>query len=463
MSDLLAARSEAEPAVERSVEPELPPKPRNAAEGVPYSAAEGAACSADPTLHRLTARLKRHKVTRIGLEFLDRCADIHLKDLVIDDLDDQRGASILGRRVVNFGSDSFLGLDRDERVQKAIVEALPRWGTHNGASRAFSSVALCAEAERRLARWLDVADTLIFPSVTLANAGLIPALAAKGDLLVVDRLSHDSIHQGTRIALASGAKVVELHPCRGDVLAGLLAQEDRPGSITAVDGVYSMTGKVPPLAELDAVTRQHDGILYVDDAHGTGVVGVRGRGAASQVLPSLAGVLLVGSLSKAFSCLGAFVTCNPELKRIFKIRSSTFIFGGPVPPPYLAAIIAVCEILDSPEGDELLAELRDLVARLTSGLRELDLIVGGGVAPIVSVQVGDIEETFAAGKWLFDRGYYVQSATYPAVGINEGLIRIQVNANHSLQAIDGLIEAFADLKLEFRLPLASAQRPRAAL
>jgi 7-keto-8-aminopelargonate synthetase-like enzyme len=422
------------------------------------AASASAAPSPSPVLQRLTGRLKRHKITRIGIEFLDRCADIHLKDVTIDDMDDHRGARILGQTVVNFGSDSFLGLDRDERVQKAIVEALPRWGTHNGASRAFSSVALCVEAEQRLARWLGVEDTLIFPSVTLANAGLIPALAGKGDLLIVDRLSHDSIHQGTRIAMANGAKVVELHPCRGDVLDSLLQQEGRECCITAVDGVYSMTGKVPPLAELDEVTRRHGGILYCDDAHGTGVVGARGRGAASLVVPSLRNVLLVGSLSKAFSCLGAFVTCAPELKRIFKIRSSTFIFGGPVPPPYLAAICAVCDILDSPEGDELLLRLRNLVNRLTDGLKELGLIVGGGVAPIVSVQIGSIEETFAAGKWLFDRGYYVQSATYPAVGINEGLIRIQVNANHSTAQIDGLLQAFADLKRQFHLPTTAAPR-----
>jgi 7-keto-8-aminopelargonate synthetase-like enzyme len=452
MSDLFTAQPEAGPARAGS----LPPSTSLPANGHPAEPRP-----VDPALERLGARLKRHKVTRIGLEFLDRCADIHLKDLVIDDMDDHRGAEILGRRVVNFGSDSFLGLDRDERVQKALVEALPRWGTHNGASRAFSSVALCAEAEARLAKWLDVEDTLIFPSVTLANAGLIPALAAKGDLLIVDRQSHDSIHQGTRIAQANGAKVVELHPCRGDVLGALLSQEGGKGALIAVDGVYSMTGKVPPLAELEEVARRHGAMLYIDDAHGTGVVGKRGRGAASVALPSLRSVLQVGSLSKGFSCLGAYVTCYPELKRILKIRSSTFIFGGPVPPPYLAAILAVLDILDSDEGDELLAELRSLMTRLTDGLKALDLIVGGGVAPIISVQVGDIEETFAAGKWLFDRGFYVQSATYPAVGITEGLIRIQVNANHPPAAIDGLIQAFADLKRVQKLPLASAQRPRA--
>ena len=125
---------------------------------------------ANPALDRVSNRLKRHKTTRLALAFLERCADTHLKDLVIDDMDDHRRALILGKMVYNFGSDSFLGLDRDERIQKAMVEALPKWGTHNGASRAFSSVSLCEEAERRLAKWLQVDDTLIFPSVTLANA-----------------------------------------------------------------------------------------------------------------------------------------------------------------------------------------------------------------------------------------------------------------------------------------------------
>jgi 7-keto-8-aminopelargonate synthetase-like enzyme len=118
----------------------------------------------------------------------------------------------------------------------------------------------------------------------------------------------------------------------------------------------------------------------------------------------------------------------------------------------------VCDILDSPEADDLLTRLHGLVKRLTDGLASLDLIVGGGVAPIVSVQVGDIEDTFAAGRWLFDRGYYVQSATYPAVGLTEGLLRVQVNANHSREQIDGLLSAFADLKQQFKLPLRSAQR-----
>jgi 7-keto-8-aminopelargonate synthetase-like enzyme len=214
-----------------------------------------------------------------------------------------------------------------------------------------------------------------------------------------------------------------------------------------------MAGTSPPLAELDRVAREHGGTLYVDDAHGTGVYGPRGRGAAATALPSLGGAVVVGSLSKAFSALGAFVTCDAELKLYLQMRASTVIFGGPVPPPYLAGICAACDIIDSPEGDALRARLCALTARLVAGIRALGLAVeGGGESPIVSVRAGDIANVLQAGRWLFDRGFYVQSAHYPAVSPRGSLLRIQVNANHPDEAIDGLLGALADLRCAFALP-----------
>ncbi|MEO8496423.1 MAG: pyridoxal phosphate-dependent aminotransferase family protein [Planctomycetota bacterium] len=401
-------------------------------------------------IEQLKARLGEDRVTRIALNFLDKYMGVHLKDGVIDWMKDRR-LGMVGQEVVNFGSDSFLGYDRDARVQAAIVEGMQEWGTHNGSSRAFGNIALCEEAERRLARWMGVEDTLIYPSVTLANIGLLPGLVGKGDLLVLDRKSHDSMQQSALIAAGNGAKVVYLDPCTGEALQKILRAEVYEGCVVAVDGIYSMTGELPPLAELDEVTRAHGGILYVDDAHGTALVGPKGRGAASMLLESIDNALVVGSLSKAFSCLGAFVTCDTKLKRILKIRSSTFIFGGPVPPPYLAGICAVCDILESPEHDEHLRKLRQMLAQLTGGIRELGLKFSGGEAAIVAVTIGDIEKTFKAGKALFDRGYYAQSATYPAVPIMGGVLRIQVNANHTPENIAGLLKGLAELKVEFNL------------
>lgn len=403
-------------------------------------------------IEQLKERLGEDRVTRLALMFLDRYEGAHLKDTVVDWMDDQRRLRMCGKTAINFGCDSLLGLDRDPRIQKALVDSLEEWGLHNGASRAFHNAALCEEAEHRLAKWLNVEDTLIYPSVTLANVGLLPALAGKGDLLVVDRQSHDTLWQGGKIAAQNGATLKELHPCSGDALRRILESEDYEACVVAVDGVYSMTGDIPPLDELDRITREFGGILYVDDAHGTAVVGPHGRGATAMKLGSLSNILMVGSLSKAFSCLGAFVTCDKALKRMLKIRSSTFIFGGPVPPPYLAAIIAVCDLIESPEFDEIFERLRNRVRRLVDGIRRIGLKMTGGEAAVVAITVGDMEETLKAGKWLFDRGFYLQSATYPAVPLMGGMLRIQVNAIHSMESIDRLLDALEGLKTEFQLP-----------
>ena len=230
-------------------------------------------------LEPLTERLSRNKVTRVALSFLDANAGMHLKDLLLDETTDDRRATIDGHTVWNFGSDSFLGFDRHPRIHRAIREALPEWGAHNGASRAFSSPVLVDEAEEKLAAWLGVPDTFIYPSVTLTNVGLLPAITQPGDLLVVDRESHDSVHQGAKLAAAAGARIVELAAPDPQMLERVVSQAgSHSGLVLAIDGVYSMSGRTPPLAELDATIRGLGGIMYVDDAHGTGVVGPHGRG-----------------------------------------------------------------------------------------------------------------------------------------------------------------------------------------
>ncbi len=395
---------------------------------------------------RLVSRLGNQQYIRIAREFLRRMPDLHLKDLVVDAVDPQRQMQVNGQWLCNFGSDSYLGLDWHPRVQNRLAEAASKWGLHNGASRMFHSVRLAQEAERSLADWLEVEDTLIFPSVTLANTGLIPALAGRGDLLVVDSHAHNSIQESAKIATGNRARLRELQPSTGASLRKLLHGEDPTGLVLATDGVYSMEGTSPPLAELVQITTEHGGICYIDDAHATAVMGLRGRGMAYQCLGSLKEVLVVGSLSKGFSCMGAFVTCTSELKPLLKMKANTYIFGGPVPPPYLAAVCEVCDILKSPEYDLILGRLRERTTHLVKGLHSIGYTtLSGTQSPVVSVPIGDIEQTLLVGKRLYDRGIYVQSVTYPAVPFNDGLIRILVNAIHSPESIDKLLNAFSDL------------------
>ena len=173
-------------------------------------------------MQHLVRVLRQNGLIRFIEHFAELFPTAHLKDLVVDEVGPNRQVLVGGRRVVNFGSDSFLGLDQDPRVREALVRGVGRWGTHNCASRAFASVRANVEAEEKLARWLGTEATLIYPSVTLANVGAIPALVGKQDVLVVDEQAHNSIQEGAKVARANGVRVLGFSHCDPRALAGVL-------------------------------------------------------------------------------------------------------------------------------------------------------------------------------------------------------------------------------------------------
>jgi glycine C-acetyltransferase len=410
-------------------------------------------------MQTLAGHLRQNGLIRFIEHFEGLYPDSHLKDLVVDEIGPDRTMTVNGHTVTNFGSDSFLGLDQDPRVREAVVRGVARWGTHNGASRAFSSVRANTDAEDRLAEWLGTEATLIYPSVTLANMGAIPGLVGRQDLLVVDEHAHNSIHEGAKIAKANGVPLANFSHCDPQDLERVLTNAcPYRCALVAIDGVYSMSGALPPLAELNAVCLAHNAVLYVDDAHGTGVLGRQGRGTVLDALGSYDNTFVIGSLSKAFSCAGGFIGCTRQFKKLLKMRSNTYIFGGPVVPPYLDAICTVCDILTSGEYDLLQARLQRNLRRLTEGATRLGLAVLGGETPIVSVLVGDEADTLSAGMFLFERGFYVQSVTFPAVPYHAGVLRIQVNSNHRTESVEGLVKALAELRQVIPLPGPEALR-----
>lgn len=401
----------------------------------------------DTPMQALALAVRRSGLIRFFEHFAELYPTAHLKDLVVESVGPGREMVVAGRRVVNFGSDSFLGLDQDERVKEAVRRGLEAWGTHNGASRAFASVAAAVQAEQKLADWLGTEATLIYPSVTLANLGAIPGLVGKQDLLVIDEQAHNSIQEAAKIARANGTRVLSFSHCDPASLARIL---DSAGAyrcaLVAIDGVYSMSGELPPLAKLNEVCLSRRAVLYVDDAHGTGVIGTRGRGTVLDALGSYDNALVVGSLSKGFSCAGGFIGCTRQMKQLLKMRSNSYVFGGPVVPPYLEAVSVVCDVLNSDEYEGLIGRLRAHLRRLRQGLKELGLAFAGGQTPIVSVLVGDEGDTLRAGSLLFERGYYVQSVTFPAVPYHAGVLRIQVNANHTDAQVGRLLAALGQLR-----------------
>jgi 7-keto-8-aminopelargonate synthetase-like enzyme len=404
-------------------------------------------------MQQLASALRQNGLIRFIEHFAELFPTTHMKDMVVDHMGPHRIIDVAGKQVVNFGSDSFLGLDQDPRVQDALRRGIRRWGTHNGASRAFASVRANIEAEEKLAKWLGTEATLIYPSVTLTNMGAIPGLVGRPDVLIVDEQAHNSIQEGAKIARANGTRILSFSHCNPTALQKALDEAgDYRCALVAIDGVYSMSGELPPLAELNRICLERRAVLYVDDAHGTGVMGRQGRGTVLDALGNYDNTLVVGSLSKGFSCLGGFIGCTKEFKLLLKMRSNTYIFGGPVAPCYLDAICTVCDILNSPEYELLAARLQNNIDRVRAGLVARNLVVLGGRTPILSVLVGDEENTLNAGNFLFEQGYYVQSVTFPAVPYHAGVLRIQVNANHLPVSIDGLLEAMSKLSQQIPLP-----------
>jgi 7-keto-8-aminopelargonate synthetase-like enzyme len=404
-------------------------------------------------LDQMLASLSRSGMTRFFQRLFTDYPDLLMKDQTVDAVRPDRTFRIAGRWVANFGSDSFLGLDQDPRVQEAIERGVRDWGTHNGSSRAFSSVRPNVTAEEKIAEWMGTESALIYPSVTLTNHGALPGLVTRHDAIVADQFAHNSIDEGTRIAKARGVRTAKFaHNDPDDLTRVLKSLRPYRHAVIAVDGVYSMSGQLPPLREFARVALENDAILYVDDAHGTGVLGTHGRGTVKDALGSYDNTLVVGSLSKAFSCLGGFLACPQTAREVLKLRSNPLIFGGPVPPPYLEAICVVIDILSSPEYDRIRGRLDSNVRHLIDGATALDFVVLGGLVPIISVLIGEEETTLQAGRLLFERGYYVQSVIFPAVPHGGGVLRIQVNANHDPAAIDGLLNALAELKRVIPLP-----------
>ena len=411
-------------------------------------------------LDRMIAKLARTGMTRFFRRLFENYPDLLMKDQTVEEVRPDRTFKIAGSWVTNFGSDSFLGLDQDSRVQASIERGVRDWGTHNGSSRAFSSVQPNVVAEQKIAEWMGTESALIYPSVTLANTGALPGLVTRHDVIVSDQMAHNSIDEGTRLAKARGVRTAKFAHNDPNDLAKLLA-EMRPyrHAVIAVDGVYSMSGELPPLQEFQQIALENDAMLYVDDAHGTGVLGEQGRGTVFEALGNYDNTLVVGSLSKAFSCFGGFVACTAAACNVLKLRSNSMIFGGPVPPAYLEGVCTVVDILSSPEYDSIRARLDDNVNHLIEGAAAMGLAVLGGRVPIVSVLIGSEEDTLQAGRFLFERGYYVQSVIFPAVPHGSGVLRIQVNANHSAEQVEGLLGALSALK--DMLPIPSVARSHA--
>jgi 8-amino-7-oxononanoate synthase len=343
-----------------------------------------------------------------------------------------------GNRLLNFGSNDYLGLAGDERLRQAAARALAEEGVGAGASPLVNGHSTWhARLERRLAEFEAAEAALVFNSGFAANLGTVAALVGRDDAVFADQLNHASLIDGCRLSRAE----VHIYP-HGDMpqLDALLrANTHYRRRLILSDSVFSMDGDVAPLAALAELAGRHGAMLMVDEAHATAVFGEGGRGAVEAHAVAGAGFVRVGTLSKALGAAGGFVCGSRELIDWLANRARPYVFSTALPPAIAAAALAALEIVerDPTAGGRLLERSARLRARLT----EQGWDVGQSASQIIPIILGDAGRTLEISRRLRQHGCYVPAIRPPSVPAGQSRLRISITAAHSDTMLDKLLSA----------------------
>ncbi len=334
-----------------------------------------------------------------------------------------------GREMLCLASNDYLGLAGHPALRDAASDAAQSYGTGSGASRLLSGTSpLHARLEEALANFLDCEAVLLFNSGYAANTGVLGALCGAGDLILSDALNHASIVDGCRL---SRADVSVYKHCDLNNLEEMLKSESRYRRRWIVtEGVFSMEGDIAPLDGLVDLAEKYGAEVYLDDAHGFGVLGERGRGTAARCAVEGRLSLRMGTLGKAFGSYGAFVGGSRDTIDLLINRARPLIFSTALPPAVLAASAAALEIIDSPRGDALRDRLRANVRTLVSGLRAAGRADLTGETPITPLILGPISTALAVARHLLAEGIFAPAIRPPTVPEGTARIRFSVMASH---------------------------------
>ena len=356
-----------------------------------------------------------------------------------------------GREVINLASNNYLGLTSDKRLRKASLEAVRRYGVGAGAVRTIAgTMKLHMELEEQIARFKNVEACVVFQSGFTANAGTVSAVLGKEDLIVSDELNHASIIDGARLSRAT-IKVFK-HKDVQDCERILEEHANFPGKkLIITDGVFSMDGDIAPLPLLCDLAEKYGCIMMVDDAHSSGVLGRGGRGTIDHLGCHGRVHIQVGTLSKAIGSMGGYVCGSRDLIDFLYLRARPFLFSTSHPPATAAACQAAFALLDSPEGEKLVAKLWANTKFFKKELKKRGFQFQTSQTPIVPIHVGDAAKAFEFSRKLFEAGVFAPAVGYPTVAEGKARLRAIVTAAHKreqlLRAADVLSEVGKGLGL----------------
>ncbi|MEV6925352.1 pyridoxal phosphate-dependent aminotransferase family protein [Dactylosporangium sp. NPDC051485] len=373
-------------------------------------------------------------------------------DAVIDEIDGRR-IRVGEHWLTDWASCNYLGFDLEPQIIGAVEEQLRRWGTHPSWSRMLGNPRLYPVIEERLAALLGAQDTLVLPTITQIHLSVIPALAGEGTILI-DSRAHKTIWDGCVFARAQGATLARFRTL--DELADRLAEATTSPILVCMDGVNSMTGNIPDVRRYLDLCRAHGAVLYIDDAHGFGVIGARSEdetspyGTTGNSIIRYCGesyddVVLVGGFSKAYSSLLAFLALPTVLKNRLKSAAAPYLYSGPSPTASLATVLAGFDV-NAERGDKLRAELHRMSMRVLNHVRGLGVFTPNtDDTPIIELPIALDRDLVEVSELLWERGLFVTLAPYPGVPRDQVGFRVQVTAANTDEQIDELNAVIGEL------------------
>lgn len=385
-------------------------------------------------------------------------------DAVIEEIDGRR-IRIGDHWLTDWASCNYLGFDLEPEIMDSIGPMVRRWGTHPSWSRLLGNPRPYLDIEERLTELLDAPDTLVLPTISHIHSTVIPVLAGQGTVLM-DAQAHKTIYDGCAIARGRGATLLRFAANDPfDLERQLLTAPAGLPRLVCMDGVNSMTGNAPDLGAFAAVCREYGAQLYVDDAHGFGVIGEnpgaehpygrRGNGIVRWAGESYDDIILVGGFSKAYSSLLAFLALPTSLKNLIKVAAPTYLYSGPSPIASLATVLAGMT-LNETRGDAIRADLQRKTEVVLDTVRALGMSTPNTSGlPIIELPLDDADDIDLVGDFLFERGIYVTLAAYPLVPRSQVGFRVQVTAANTDEEVADLCAALAELSARFRMRISA--------
>ncbi len=369
-----------------------------------------------------------------------------------------------GRPVLLLCSGNALGLADHPRVRQAAADAAMRWGVGAGAARvSCGTMTLHRRLEERLADFTGQRAALLFGSGAMANLGVIPALARRGEVVLHDELSHTSIADGCRL---SGADIAAYRHNDAEHLAWALRQCDGRAALICTDGMFGMDGDVAPLEEIVTLARRFDARVLVDEAHALGALGPGGRGAVAEAGLEGEVDVVTGTLGKALGSYGGFTSCDHVTARFLVHSARTLLHSTALPPVAAAAAMAALELLE--EQPRRVEKLRANADALRESLAREGFEVSGAAAHVVPLVVGDAELAARIVDHALEHGVFAEAVRPPAVPGGTARIRLAVMASHTRTELReaAAVLGRAALKCGFRpgagMPVAAVHLAEAA-